>query len=69
MKYDLNTPDEIVDALGGTKRASIKLKMKQAAISNWRARGRIPPEHYFLLMKKYEPDGLTLNPAAFGMTK
>lgn len=49
MIRELKTASEIIDALGGTAEVARLTKRGMAAVSNWRASGRLPAE-FFLIM-------------------
>lgn len=46
----INSVDDIVTALGGVKSVSELTGVGSTAVSNWKARGRIPAEHYFIII-------------------
>lgn len=42
----METASQIVDALGGTARVSAGCQTTESAVSNWRARNRIPADRW-----------------------
>lgn len=42
----METASQIVDALGGTARVSAACQTTESAVSNWRARNRIPADRW-----------------------
>lgn len=66
MTLILNTPDEVIDALGGTKAAAEKLRQSMQTVSNWR-RGRIPPEHFLSVTTALGQQ--QISPDVFGMKR
>jgi hypothetical protein len=45
----LETTDEVIDFLGGNKAVSEATGRGSQAISNWRSRGKFPPETFLVL--------------------
>jgi hypothetical protein len=64
----LTTPDAVIDALGGTTKASRLFGQKVATVHNWRMRKRIPPEHFLMVNVALAAIGKTADPDVFGMT-
>lgn len=60
----LTTVDQVIDELGGTS-ATAKLTGQQydQTVSNWRRRGRMPPELFDLMVGELEKRGCTASPA------
>jgi len=63
----LETADEVIDALGGTTAAALITGQALATVSNWRARKRIPPEHFLTVSKSLDVIGMAVAPDVFGM--
>jgi hypothetical protein len=63
----LNTVDSIIDALGGTAEAARLAHVGASAVSNWKARGRIPSEQYSVFGAALERAGLEFDASLFGM--
>ena len=53
----IETIDEIVEALGGTVATGKICGLGAPAVSGWKTRQRIPPEHYFALCEALEVAG------------
>lgn len=62
----LDTVDDIIEALGGTHKAAATLGVGPSAISNWKARGRIPTERYFVITDALRENGKTAAQTLFG---
>lgn len=62
----LETVDQVIEAMGGTLRAAEMANVGASAVSNWKARGRIPSDRFFLIQAALEPEGKTVSPALFG---
>lgn len=56
----IETVDEMVEALGGTVAAGKVCGLGAPAVSGWKTRQRIPPEHYFALCEALEVAGKPL---------
>ena len=65
----LRTAACVVEALGGTKLAAEWAGVGESAVSNWLARGFIPPGWHIKLHTHFTPLGLELAPTAFGQTE
>lgn len=52
-----NPIDQLVEDLGGTFKVAALVGLTAQAVSMWRARGGIPPEHYFTLCEALEAAG------------
>jgi hypothetical protein len=65
--YDINSIDELVDALGGPKAIATWLGISQAAVSLWKSRGHIPPGWHIRLYAAALRRGKSVNPAVFGI--
>lgn len=55
----------LIDALGGTFAVAEITGLKPSAVSNWKARGRIPPKEYLLLSRHLVSMDKAIDPAAF----
>lgn len=62
----LKSVDEIVEAVGGNAAAASLAGVGTPAVSNWKARGQIPAEQYFVFLEALKPVGKDLDPAVFG---
>lgn len=65
---DIRTLDDLIDALGGTAAAASKAGVSPPAVSNWRSRGRVPPEHFLRLSDEVGKLGRRLDPSLFGFS-
>lgn len=66
----LSTIDEVFAAVGGPDAArSIAGIRSQSAPFNWKARGRIPPEHFFPFSEALRKIGKEADPALFGFSQ
>lgn len=64
---DICTIEEVVDAVGGRSAAAELAGLTSPnAVSNWKARGRIPAELFFLFARKLRTVGKRPDPALFG---
>lgn len=64
----LRTPDEVIDALGGSRKASKAIGASQQSVCNWMRVGRIPPEYYLRANQALKRLKLKADPeAVFGM--
>lgn len=48
----LNSIDAVIEAVGGATAAAALAGVSVPAVSNWKARGRIPPEKFFLFERE-----------------
>jgi len=62
----LRTAACVVAALGGTKGAAEWAGIGESAVSNWLARGFIPPGWHYRLQAHFAPLKIELAPTAFG---
>jgi DNA-binding transcriptional regulator YdaS (Cro superfamily) len=67
MEAVLKTPNEVIDALGGTNKAAARLGKEPTAVSQWRKRNRIPPELFLSVSSVLQADGKSAAPEVFGM--
>ncbi len=68
MTYDINTIDQLIEALDGPSGAAGVVDTGDSAICNWRMRGYIPPSRHLRLLIAIRKLGLTINPALFDLT-
>lgn len=61
----LNTITEVVDAFGGTKALAMWTGTGESAISNWIARGEIPPGWHYRLHMEALDRGFEIDPCVF----
>lgn len=52
-----NPIDILVEDLGGTFKVAALVGLTGQAVSMWRSRGAIPPEHYFAIVEALEASG------------
>ena len=57
LRLMLKTTDQIIDALGGTVATARICGVSSPTVSNWRMRGGIPPERYFVITAALEAAG------------
>jgi hypothetical protein len=70
MMYDINTIDELVQALNGPTCAAQWAGTKwPSAISNWVSRGYVPPSRQLRLLIEMKRRGKTINPALLELTQ
>jgi hypothetical protein len=62
----LNSVEEIVEGVGGDPIAAALADVGGPAVSNWKARGRIPTELYFVFSEVLRRAGKEANPDVFG---
>jgi hypothetical protein len=65
----LTTVDEVIDALGGTKRAALLSGADPRAVSNWRRYGRLPSKLFVLHLSELAKGGLDAPPALWGQVE
>jgi DNA-binding transcriptional regulator YdaS (Cro superfamily) len=65
----LETIDDVIDMLGGTGKVAALVGLKPPAVSQWRARGRISSDKYFLIADALTRQGKTANPSLFGFAE
>lgn len=61
--------DRFLNALGGTCRVATMTNRTPAAVSTWRAKKRIPAEHYMVLRSAGSEIGWTAEPEWFGFSQ
>lgn len=65
---NLDSTDAVIDALGGTTAVQALLGYSNhSPISNWRSRGRFPPETFLVFQTELERRGLAASPALWSM--
>jgi hypothetical protein len=70
MRYDINTLDELLDALDGPSGAAAALpELSPQAVCNWRLRGFIPPSRHLQVCIVVRKLGKSANPALFDRTE
>lgn len=62
----LETVGEVVEAVGGTFEAAKLAGITPPGVSNWRTRGRIPPEKSMIFAEALKPLGKLASPDVFG---
>lgn len=63
MDEQINTPDDAIDALGGTGATAKLFGIENLrVVSNWRKRG-LPPETFLMFNEFLKERGRTANPA------
>lgn len=65
----LSTVSNVVEVLGGTGKVSQKLGKTPQSVSNWRARGMIPPELYLVISDLLRREGKAADPALFRLAR
>jgi hypothetical protein len=63
----ITTANEAIDKLGGTGAVAAMVGISAQAVSNWRAKGNIPPEYYLLLSAALVATGASVDPQVFGL--
>lgn len=67
--YDINSIDELVNALGGDTKVARWLGISQPAVAAWKARNHIPPGWHMRLLADLTKRGMTVNPEVFGLSE
>ncbi len=62
----LETADEVIDAVGGTFEAAKLAGITPPGVSNWRFRGRIPPEKSMIFDEALKTTGKLASRDVFG---
>ena len=65
----LNSIEEIIEAIGGHDAAAKLAGVGRSAVSNWKARGMIPPEYWHAFAKALSLAKKKANPAVFFKTE
>lgn len=63
----LETVEEVVDAVGGTFEAAKLAGLEPPGVSNWKSRGRIPPQKSMIFAEALKATGKTADPRVFGI--
>lgn len=58
--------DEVIRVLGGPAKVAGLCGVGTSAVSNWKARGRIPPEKFFIFERALASLDKRADPAIFG---
>lgn len=58
--------DEVIEALGGPAKVAELCGVGTSAVSNWKARGRIPPEKFFIFERALAGTDKRADPSIFG---
>lgn len=66
MSNTLSTIEAVIDAVGGTSAAASIAGVAPGAVSNWKARGRIPAEFFFVFASRLEREGQSVDRDLFG---
>ena len=64
---ELQTADEVIDALGGTGATARLTGRKAQHVTNWRAAGRLPADTFLILKTELKGRGKTAPPALWGI--
>ena len=64
-RITLTTAESVVKALGGTKETAIWTGLGMPAVSNWIARGSLPPEWYRAITDELDRKGIDVDPNLF----
>lgn len=67
--YDINTIDELVDALGGDTKVGRWLGISQPAVAAWKLRNHVPPGWHMRLLAELTRRGYSVNPEVFGLSE
>lgn len=51
----LKSVDQVIEELGGPAKTAALVRLKKAAISQWKARGSIPLRHFFKITGRLAP--------------
>lgn len=69
MAYQINSIDELIDALGGDTEVGLWLGISQPAVAMWKSRGQIGAGWHLRLLAEVRRRGLTVNPEVFGLNE
>ncbi len=61
----LSTVDAVIGELGGTSAVSGLAGVGLSAVSNWKARGKVPPELFLIISESLAKLGKAADPALF----
>jgi hypothetical protein len=62
----LTSVEQVIEALGGTFKAAEAAKVGPSAVSNWKTRGRIPSDRFFVITDALRREGKAVSPGLFG---
>ena len=62
----LKTVDDVISELGGTGATASLARLGDPAVSNWKARGKIPSDQYMVISEALRAIGKEADPAIFG---
>ena len=65
----LKSVDDVIEALGGPTKAAGMIGVGASAVSNWRTRGEIPPEHFLVIGEALNAIGVCVDSAVFGFNE
>ena len=66
----LITVEQVVEALGGTNATAAIAHIGPPAVSNWKSRGQIPSDMYFVLLEALKRSGKPMpDPSLFGFVE
>jgi len=69
MEKHITSIEGLVDALGGTGPTAEFIGREDSAVSNWKARGFIPPGWHLRLFLELSRRGFTVAPSVFDLTE
>lgn len=67
MAYQINTIEELINALGGDTEVARWLDISQPAVANWKVRRQIGAGWHLRLLAEARRRKLTVNPEVFGL--
>lgn len=67
MAREIATIDDVIDQLGGTSAVARLTGRPAQAVSNWRRRGKAPPEAYLIISRALSERGLSVPLHVLGM--
>lgn len=65
----LTTVESVITALGGTGAVATLTGFGPTAVSNWKARGRIPSEQFLIVTNALTTRNLAADPKVFGFAE
>ena len=63
----LTSVESVIDALGGSAAAQRLAGVGGPAVSNWKARGRLPAELFLVFSEELGKSDTTADPSLFGL--
>lgn len=66
--YDVSTIRDLIHHLGGVSAVARWAGMEPSGVSNWEARGQIPPGWHLRLLIRAKREGFTINPELFDLS-